>query len=227
MSFSWALAGANQSSTTAPPWSHGTGGARAIAVAAAALVATRATTYQDSRCGRAHRSETGAAVRRHAKLDRRAGTRHARPALRGTLAAASAQLLETESLARLRDDVPLPSGARAAPVGAEAWSRMRALFVEWEFDSLLTRIDQLARPEPPSQRACARWRQSGGIVGAASFGHAYPAARRPTAGANRLSWRPRAPTRCWGGYRSTRLPSPRAWSYCLAARRGSLEGGGQ
>lgn len=27
---------------------------------------------------------------------------------------------------------------------------MRALFVEWEFDSLLTRIDRLARPEAPA-----------------------------------------------------------------------------
>jgi DNA polymerase-1 len=79
------------------------------------------------------------------------GLEHVTPAaLRGTLAAASAQLLETESLARLRDDVPLPPGARAAPIAAEAWSRMRALFVEWEFDSLLTRIDQLARPEAPA-----------------------------------------------------------------------------
>ena len=79
------------------------------------------------------------------------GLEHVTPAaLRGTLAAASAQLLETESLARLRDDVPLPSGARAAPIGAEAWSRMRALFVEWEFHSLLTRVDQLARPEAPA-----------------------------------------------------------------------------
>jgi DNA polymerase I len=71
-------------------------------------------------------------------------------ALRSTLAAASAQLLETESLARLRDDVPLPSGARAAPVAAEAWSRMRALFVAWEFNSLLARLDQLARSEAPA-----------------------------------------------------------------------------
>jgi DNA polymerase-1 len=64
--------------------------------------------------------------------------------LRATLAAASAQLLLTESLARLRDDVPLPSGPRAAPVGAEAWSRLRALFLEWEFGSLLARLDRLS-----------------------------------------------------------------------------------
>ena len=67
-------------------------------------------------------------------------------ALRDRLAAASAQLLETESLARLRDDVPLPLGARATPVGAAAWSGMRALFRAWEFHSLLPRLDQLAGP---------------------------------------------------------------------------------
>ena len=79
------------------------------------------------------------------------GLEHVTPAaLRGKLAAASAQLLETESLARLRDDVPIPPGARAAPVGAAAWSRMRALFVAWEFHSLLARIDQLARPDAPA-----------------------------------------------------------------------------
>ncbi|HVT09642.1 MAG TPA: 5'-3' exonuclease H3TH domain-containing protein [Polyangia bacterium] len=80
-----------------------------------------------------------------------AGVEHVTPqALRATLAAASAQLLQTESLARLRDDVPLPPGARAASVGADAWSRMRALFAEWEFHSLLPRIDLLARPEAPA-----------------------------------------------------------------------------
>jgi DNA polymerase I len=80
-----------------------------------------------------------------------AGLEHVTPAeLRSTLAAASAQLLETESLARLRDDVPLPAGARAAPIDAGAWSRVRAQFVEWEFDSLLARIDQLTRPEAPA-----------------------------------------------------------------------------
>lgn len=69
------------------------------------------------------------------------------PKLRATLAAASAQMLETESLARLRDDVPLPSGPRMAPVGAEAWPRLRALFTEWEFGSLLARVDRLSKPD--------------------------------------------------------------------------------
>ena len=71
------------------------------------------------------------------------------PALRATLAAASAQLLETESLARLRDDVPLPPGPRAAPVAAEAWPRLRALFTEWEFGSLLARVDRLSEAAAP------------------------------------------------------------------------------
>lgn len=79
------------------------------------------------------------------------GLEHVTPAaLRDTLAASSAQLLETESLARLRDDVPLPPGPRAAPIGAEAWARMRALFLEWEFTSLLARIDQLRGATLPS-----------------------------------------------------------------------------
>ena len=64
--------------------------------------------------------------------------------LQATLAAASAQLLKTESLARLRNDVPLPPGLRAAPIGAEAWPRLRALFIEWEFGSLLARVDRLS-----------------------------------------------------------------------------------
>ena len=66
------------------------------------------------------------------------------PRLRATLASASPQMLETESLARLRDDVPLSPGPRIAPVGAEAWPRLRALFLEWEFGSLLARVDRLS-----------------------------------------------------------------------------------
>lgn len=71
--------------------------------------------------------------------------------LRAKLSAASDQLLATEGLARLRDDVPLGSGARTAPVSAEAWPRLRALFVEWEFSSLVPRVDRLSRADgaPP------------------------------------------------------------------------------
>ena len=72
------------------------------------------------------------------------------PTLRTTLAAAADQLLATESLARLRDDVPLGPGRRVAPIGTEAWTRLRALFVAWEFSSLLKRLDELARAAEPS-----------------------------------------------------------------------------
>ncbi len=71
------------------------------------------------------------------------------PTVRATLEAASTQLVTTESLARLRDDVPLPPGPRAAPVAAEAWRRLRELFVEWEFGSLLARVDRLSGGEEP------------------------------------------------------------------------------
>jgi DNA polymerase I len=78
--------------------------------------------------------------------------------LRATLAAASSQLLAIESLARLRDDVPLTSDTLATPVGADAWPRLRALFVEWEFDSLLPRVDRLARSDgPPAPDAQLRF----------------------------------------------------------------------
>jgi DNA polymerase-1 len=67
------------------------------------------------------------------------------PTLRTRLAAATDQLLATEALARLRDDVPLAPGRRAAPLAPDAWPRLRALFVAWEFGSLLKRLDDLAR----------------------------------------------------------------------------------
>ncbi|MDB4982144.1 MAG: polymerase [Myxococcales bacterium] len=73
------------------------------------------------------------------------GLAHVTPAtLRAKLAAASAQLLATEALARLRDDVPLPQGPRVSSVSTEGLARLRALFVEWEFKSLLPRLDRLA-----------------------------------------------------------------------------------
>ena len=79
------------------------------------------------------------------------------PKVQAILAAASEQLLTTESLARLRDDVPLAAGMRAAPVGAEAWPRLRELFVEWEFGSLLARVDRLSRADgPPSAPRISR-----------------------------------------------------------------------
>lgn len=46
-------------------------------------------------------------------------------------------------LARLRDDVPLPPGPRFAPLTSEARGRVRTLFEELEFRSLLPRLDAL------------------------------------------------------------------------------------
>lgn len=68
--------------------------------------------------------------------------------LRDVLAQASSQIRENERLARLRADVPLPAGTRFATVGVDALSRMRELFVELEFKSLLARVDRLAAPAP-------------------------------------------------------------------------------
>jgi DNA polymerase-1 len=62
---------------------------------------------------------------------------------RASLAERRAQILETAELARLRDDVPLPEGPRAAPISPEALTRVRALFEELEFTSLLARLDAL------------------------------------------------------------------------------------
>jgi DNA polymerase-1 len=63
--------------------------------------------------------------------------------VREALGRASQQVLETEMLARLRDDVPLPDGPRYAFVDSAALSRMRELFIELEFNSLLVRVDRL------------------------------------------------------------------------------------
>lgn len=74
------------------------------------------------------------------------------PTLRASLASSAQQLLATEALARLRDDVPLAGGPRAAPIEAEAWARVRALFAAWEFRSLLARVDELAGAAQTSLR---------------------------------------------------------------------------
>jgi DNA polymerase I len=65
--------------------------------------------------------------------------------LRAALEAARAQLLETEGLARLRFDVPLPEPPYFAAVSGEALASLRALCEELEFTSLLPRIDKLAQ----------------------------------------------------------------------------------
>ncbi len=56
------------------------------------------------------------------------------------------QLRASEALVRLRRDVPLPAGPRAAPLSSEARARTRALFEELEFQSLLPRLDKLRLP---------------------------------------------------------------------------------
>jgi DNA polymerase-1 len=63
--------------------------------------------------------------------------------LRAALAAARAQLLETEELARLRVDVPLPEPPYFAAMSGEGLASLRALCKELEFTSLLPRIDKL------------------------------------------------------------------------------------
>jgi DNA polymerase-1 len=63
--------------------------------------------------------------------------------VRAALAASASQLAETEELARLRTDVPLPAGPRAAPVTRAHLLETRALFEELEFASLVARLDRL------------------------------------------------------------------------------------
>jgi len=62
---------------------------------------------------------------------------------RTALAQHADQIRETELLARLRRDVPLPAFA-PAPFDDAARARVRALFEVWEFRSLLTRLDARA-----------------------------------------------------------------------------------
>jgi DNA polymerase-1 len=65
--------------------------------------------------------------------------------LREALERAADQIRSTEALARLRQDVPLPAGPRHAPVAADDLERLRALFTQLEFRSLLPRLDGLAQ----------------------------------------------------------------------------------
>jgi DNA polymerase-1 len=63
--------------------------------------------------------------------------------LRDSIERSAEQILATEALAKLRDDVPLPEGPRYAPVSQASLQRVRELFVELEFKSLLPRVDAL------------------------------------------------------------------------------------
>lgn len=65
------------------------------------------------------------------------------PALRDAIAARAGDLALWKDLARLRDDVPLPAGARFGAFDATARARLRTLFEELEFRSLLPRLDAL------------------------------------------------------------------------------------
>lgn len=78
----------------------------------------------------------------HALLDHLDQVEPAR--IREALEVHRAQLLDTEDLARLRDTVPLPAGPRSGAITPEAIARLRALFEELEFASLLGRLDELA-----------------------------------------------------------------------------------
>lgn len=61
-------------------------------------------------------------------------------ALRASLAESADRIRQNERLARLDAAVPLPPGPHAALPSAEAIERVRALFVELEFKSLLGRL---------------------------------------------------------------------------------------
>jgi DNA polymerase I len=63
--------------------------------------------------------------------------------LRDKLAAHAAQIRRNRELATLRTDVPLPAGPEWGSISAEGLLRVRALFVELEFKSLLPRLDAL------------------------------------------------------------------------------------
>lgn len=65
-------------------------------------------------------------------------------ALREKLARAAEQLLRNERLSRLDSAVPLPDGPRFARPSREALMRVRELFEELEFKSLIARLTALA-----------------------------------------------------------------------------------
>jgi DNA polymerase I len=66
--------------------------------------------------------------------------------LRDVLLAHREQVLSTESLATLRRDVPLGTGPECLPVSAAAVERLRLLFEELEFKSLVPRLATLNAP---------------------------------------------------------------------------------
>lgn len=76
-----------------------------------------------------------------------AGAEALEPArLRDVLLAHREQVLTTESLATLRRDVPLGTGPECLPISAAAVERLRGLFEELEFKSLVPRLAKLNPP---------------------------------------------------------------------------------
>jgi DNA polymerase I len=65
------------------------------------------------------------------------------PKLRETLRDAAERLLMNEELVRLRDDVPLDEGPLALPLTQPGLERLRQVFEEFEFKSLIPRVDGL------------------------------------------------------------------------------------
>ncbi len=65
------------------------------------------------------------------------------PKLVETLAEHAERALLNEELATLRRDVPLAEGPLAAPLGVTATARLRSVFAELEFKSLIPRLDAL------------------------------------------------------------------------------------
>lgn len=65
------------------------------------------------------------------------------PKVREALAEHAERALLNEELATLRRDVPLAEGPLAAPLTPEASARLRSMFEELEFKSLLPRLDAL------------------------------------------------------------------------------------
>jgi DNA polymerase-1 len=63
--------------------------------------------------------------------------------VREAIALAKDQLLRNEDLSRLRDDVPLPAGPIAKPLDLDAIARLRELFAELEFKSLVSRLEPI------------------------------------------------------------------------------------
>jgi DNA polymerase I len=70
------------------------------------------------------------------------------PRIGQLLLAHAEQLAQTEALARLRADAPLPAPPHFATPTAEGLTRLRTWFEELEFKSLLARLDKLRAEHP-------------------------------------------------------------------------------